>query len=116
MDPLDLGARATFVSRQCWLHGDVLSIEQQPARGAAELSCYRVEELDPLPGLVGRVFRLHPLGRRGGEVYRVVVGGLPSCSCKSGQCRRELGADACKHLAALTALAEAEFQPLQPQR
>lgn len=63
-----------------------------------ETTRYVVEELDPLPGLMGRQFKLTKTHTD--TSYTVVIGGLPSCTCQAGQCRLP-----CKHLDAVAAIA-----------
>ena len=88
-----------------------LTIELERDRGGREYDEYAVAELDPLPGLMGRVFRLvnmsetPPLPGFGERTaYEVVVGGLARCGCPAGQFRAQHGEKACKHLAVLALL------------
>lgn len=74
---------------------------------------YAVTELEPLPGLMGRRFKLvnmsetPPLPGFGERTtYETTVGGLPSCTCPAGQYRAAHGAHACKHLLTLFRLLE----------
>lgn len=66
-----------------------------------ETSQYSVEELDSLPGLMGRQFRLTKID--GGKAYVVAIGGLESCTCQAGQCRAK-EPSVCKHLDAMRAI------------
>lgn len=121
---LDLGATATYARRTCWYVAadpdapwfdgrlGTLTIEVAYAKGGkggkVEADEYAVEEGRPLPGLMGRRFLLtNPADPAQEEPYRVTVGGLPGCTCKAGAHRARLGAEACKHLVALTKLTAA---------
>lgn len=75
---------------------------------------YKVEEMDPLPGLTGRVFRLTNLTDPDvKEPYRVVVGALQECTCMAGACRKNA---TCKHLDAMRAICGMEsYQSAQPR-
>ncbi|MFO0806059.1 MAG: hypothetical protein U0791_23385 [Gemmataceae bacterium] len=69
-----------------------------------ETSRYVVEEIDPLPGLMGRQFRLRKC--HSDTVYVVAIGGLPSCTCPRGQ-TGAARVNVCKHLDAIRALVAA---------
>jgi len=100
---------ATYLSRAWgWFRavpgtGDgmgLLSIELTKPR-SRETTRYAVEEVEPLPGLLGRQFRLTK--SHTDTVYIVAIGGLPSCTCIAGQTRA--GAESvCKHQDAMRAL------------
>lgn len=66
-----------------------------------ESTQYVVEELDPLPGLMGRQFRLTKLDDV--TAYIMAIGGLESCSCMAGQTRAK-EKSVCKHRDAVRAL------------
>jgi hypothetical protein len=79
-----------------------LVLECDYANGEREERRYMVEEMGALPGLMGRRFKLV---RDHGDPYVVTLGAMPSCTCTAGQCRAKFGVEACKHLAALDAIA-----------
>jgi len=88
-----------------------LVIDLERAKGGHDSDTYAVTELDPLPGLMGRVFKLVNMSETPpipgfGErtTYETVVGGLCRCSCPAGQHRAKHGTACCKHLETLTAV------------
>lgn len=68
-------------------HG-VLGIELvRRSGGKVEKASYTVTELEAMPGLLGRRFRLQPRHQDDREPYTVTLGGTPSCTCPAGQTR-----------------------------
>lgn len=79
----------------------LLALECDRPNGFREESKYNLFELDALPGLMGRRFKLVRSVPAEPPFYVVTLGGLPSCTCTAGQCRAKEGLRACKHLEAL---------------
>ncbi len=113
----DFGETATYARREfCWIpasksHPEYdgrlgnLTIKLQMARTgwgrALELDTYAVDEQPPIPGLMGRVFHLaNVTDPESDEVYEVVCGPQPKCTCKGFKCKAETD----KHVDCLTHL------------
>lgn len=108
-----LSPTATYITRQWhWIpaigdeHLGSLGIALELANGKFETDYYRVFELVPLSGLMGRTFRLEKyVGDGPRDPIEVVVGGLDRCGCQAGGFRpKSEGSLGCKHRDSLLAL------------
>lgn len=79
-----------------------LTIRQRKTRGRRlhELDTYLVQEQEPQPGIMGRVFLVAKQTGTNAEVYHTIVGPLSFCDCTAARCH----VPNCKHRDALTVM------------